>query len=238
MRPDRDLDRELRDLAPHVEYPPTPDLARSVRDRLRAENADTGAPARTGPQLWWVAAAALVLLVALPALAVVVTTVGNSLSGGAGGGAVVEGGGGSGQQGAAGVAEPTRPSRTTGSGALSSGSSSTAACFTPEAVLEAEPARGAPGDEFRISGEHFDADPRDCDDDPIRDVRVEFLQDGRTWELGRLASDKGSRPAASLEVPAEAKPGRATVRVSYGDGSAGSPHGRGSAEAGFFVIGE
>ena len=34
MQPDRDLERELRELGSRVEYPPTPDLARAVRNRL------------------------------------------------------------------------------------------------------------------------------------------------------------------------------------------------------------
>jgi hypothetical protein len=35
MQSGRDLGSELRDLGPSVEYPPTPDLARSVRGRGR-----------------------------------------------------------------------------------------------------------------------------------------------------------------------------------------------------------
>ena len=92
MQPDRDLDRELRDLAPRVEYPPTPDLAGSVRARLDAEGATT--PTRTGSPLWWVAAAAMIVLVAIPVLATVLTTggfmAGGAGSAGGGGGEVVQ----------------------------------------------------------------------------------------------------------------------------------------------------
>ena len=95
MPPDRDRDiyRELRDLGPRVEYPPVPDLARSVRSRLETEVDGSGSSARSGPQLWWIAAAALVLIVAVPVFASVLDTVGSSFSGGAaaGGGAEVEG---------------------------------------------------------------------------------------------------------------------------------------------------
>ena len=68
MQPDkgRDLDRELRGLGPHVEYPPTPDLAGPVRGRLDAEAGRPVSPVRSGPSLWWIAAAALMVLVAVP----------------------------------------------------------------------------------------------------------------------------------------------------------------------------
>ena len=108
MQPDRDLDRELRDLGPRVEYPPVPDLARSVRGRLEAEDGIAGSPARSRPQLWWIAAAALVLLVAVPVLSLAFRGMGGgAFSGGAGGAA---GGGGameSGGQEAGDAAGPT-----------------------------------------------------------------------------------------------------------------------------------
>ncbi|MCA1687261.1 MAG: hypothetical protein LC714_01370 [Actinobacteria bacterium] len=73
MSSDRELERELRALESHVEYPPTPDLARVVRRRLDQE--ETGRPARSRtiwssiPQFRWaVAAAALALVVAAPVL--------------------------------------------------------------------------------------------------------------------------------------------------------------------------
>lgn len=73
MSPDRALEKELRDLGPHVEYPPTPDLARAVRRRLDQEG--TGRRARSRmvwPSLplsrWAVGAVALALIVAAPVL--------------------------------------------------------------------------------------------------------------------------------------------------------------------------
>ena len=73
MSPDRDLERELRELGSHAEYPPTPDLARAVRRRLDGEG--TGRPARSRtiwpsiPSSRWAAAAvALVLVFAVPLL--------------------------------------------------------------------------------------------------------------------------------------------------------------------------
>src|SRR5918998_6978053 len=93
MPPDRDLDMELRDLGPRIEYPPVPDLARSVRGRLEAEVGSAGSPARTRPQLWWIAAAALILLVAVPVVSLAVRGTGDGALSGAGGGAAVESGG-------------------------------------------------------------------------------------------------------------------------------------------------
>ena len=94
MPPDRDLDRELRDLGPRVEYPPTPDIAGSVRGRLGAEAGIPGSPPRSRPQLWWIAAAALVLLVAVPVFSLAMHEIGGgafSAGGGAAGGAAGSG---------------------------------------------------------------------------------------------------------------------------------------------------
>jgi hypothetical protein len=91
MQPDRDLDRELRDLGPRVEYPPVPDLARSLRGRLETEASGTESPPRARPQLWWIAAAALVLLVAVPVVWLAIR--GTGAGGGAAGGVAVKSGG-------------------------------------------------------------------------------------------------------------------------------------------------
>lgn len=234
MRPDRerDLDTELQDLGPHVEYPPAPDLARSVRSRLEAERSEgNGRGRRFPPWAGWAVAAALVLLVvAVPVFSLAVRDTG---SGDAAGGAVEVS-----REGAGDVAEREAPSSMAAeSGASSSAAPGSAACASPAPVLEARPARGAPGDAFRVRGKHFVAGFSVCDDTgpglsaaqtiPARDVRVEFRQGGRTWELGRVEADKDSRLAARLEVPADARPGRATVRATYG---------RVSAEARFSVL--
>lgn len=253
MQPDRerDLDRELRDLGPRVQFPPVPDLAQSVRGRLEAEAAGAGSPARSRPQLWWIAAAALVLLVAVPVFASVLNTMGSAFSGGASGGGGGEGGSvaESGQQGAADVAEPTQPPLAMESEAPSSAGSgsSAAACASLEPILEARPARGAPGDEFSIRGRYFVAGLSVCDDTgsgspaaaqtvPARDVRVEFVQGKRTWELGSVEANKVSRIATKLEVPEDARSGHATVRATYGQGPPEASYGRTSAEARFSVL--
>lgn len=69
MLPDRDLERELRELGSRVEYPPTPDLARAVRSRLDEEGGS--APPRGWfdlPVARWAAVAAVVLIAAVPVL--------------------------------------------------------------------------------------------------------------------------------------------------------------------------
>jgi hypothetical protein len=73
MSPDRELEKELRDLGPHVEYPPTPDLARAVRRRLDQEGPWRHARSRMiWPSLplsrWVVGVVALALIVAAPVL--------------------------------------------------------------------------------------------------------------------------------------------------------------------------
>ena len=248
MPPDRDLDMELRDLGPRIEYPPVPDLARSVRGRLEAEVGSAGSPSRTRPQVWWIAAAALILLVAVPVVSLAVRGTGDGALSGAGGGAVVESGG---QE--AGDAGPTRMveedeplAAGAGGGSSSMAAESgrapagtmTDACMPPEPILETEPSRGAPGAGFGVRGENFDADSRDCNNDPARNVRLQFLQDGRAWDLGSVdASPRGSRLAAELKVPNEARPGRATVRATYDQRAPRDLPGRASAEARFFVTG-
>ena len=71
--PDRELERELRELGSHIEYPPTPDLARAVRRSLDREVTARQARSRrfwsSLPSPRWAAAAtAFLLIVAVPAL--------------------------------------------------------------------------------------------------------------------------------------------------------------------------
>lgn len=69
--PDKELERELKELGDRIEYPPTPDLSRAVRRRLDEEEARERSRSRrfwpTLPsQRWAAAAAALMLVVAVP----------------------------------------------------------------------------------------------------------------------------------------------------------------------------
>lgn len=166
MPPDRrrDLEDELRDLGPHVEYPATPDLAGSVRGRLDAENRTPASPGRSGPSLWWIAAAALVLLVALPVLSSVVNTVGGSLSAGGGGmaGGAAQGGGGgvpgSGEQAAGGGPEAgnerTMSSAQAGQAGVASPTEATSATSSSASALAAQGSSAGSGSaERRAAGE-------------------------------------------------------------------------------------
>lgn len=87
--PENEFDRRLEDLGDHVEYPPTPDLAASVREGLQGEN-------RQRPSLAGWVAAAVVVLISLPILAGIV------FSGGSGGGGAVGSSSGSGDSGGGG----------------------------------------------------------------------------------------------------------------------------------------
>ena len=67
--PDRELERELRELGALISYPPTPDAARAARNVLEEEANDR--PRRfliAFPAMRWVVAAAFVLVVAVPTL--------------------------------------------------------------------------------------------------------------------------------------------------------------------------
>jgi len=241
MLPDRDLERELRDLGPRVEYPPVPDLARSVRARLEAEGGSGGSASRARPQLWWIAAAALVLIVAVPVVALAIRdTVGGAFS--AGGGAAGSAARSGGQEEAA--AGPTHSAGDDGSlaagagGASSSGAadsgvseasaSAEAACASPASSLQVQPNRGAPGTGFVLRGENFvDAAARtsSCDDTPPinsksdagsrltppGEVRLDFRQGGRTWRLGVVRPGRTLGFRARLRVPEDARPGAATI---------------------------
>jgi hypothetical protein len=68
--PDRELERELRELGALIDYPPTPDLARSARNVLEEEANDQPRGFRVAfPAMRWaVVAAAFVLVVVVPTL--------------------------------------------------------------------------------------------------------------------------------------------------------------------------
>ena len=113
---DDNLEEELRDLRPRIEYPPTPDVARAVRRRLDAEISQ-----HSGPNIWsrmlsrpgWAAAAAVTILLSLIALSPAMrSTVSDSASsfgsGGAGGGGGAAGG--VAEEDAASAGDPSAPS--------------------------------------------------------------------------------------------------------------------------------
>jgi len=239
MPPDKDLDRELRDLGPRVEYPPTPDIAGSVRGRLEAETNGAGSPPRSRPRLWWIAAAALVLLVSVPVFSLALRDTGGVFSAGgdAAGGAAEGGGRGSG-------AEPARPTEdaaagpthsaekkgglAVGAGSSAAAGSAEAACGFPASSLRIRPEKGAPGTGFVLRGENFvdrTSARSSCDDTPPssepsdagsrlappREVRLDFRQGQRTWKLGVVRPGEALNFRVRLQVPEDARPETATI---------------------------
>jgi hypothetical protein len=67
--PDRELERELRELGTLIDYPPTPDVAYAARNLLDEEDSRPQRFRMPFPRMRWAAvAAAFVLVVAVPAL--------------------------------------------------------------------------------------------------------------------------------------------------------------------------
>jgi hypothetical protein len=67
--PDRELERELRELGTLIDYPPTPDVAYAARNLLDEEDSRPQRFRMAFPTMRWAAvAAAFVLVVAVPAL--------------------------------------------------------------------------------------------------------------------------------------------------------------------------
>ena len=67
--PDRELERELRELGTLIDYPPTPDVAYAARNLLDEENSRPQRFRMAFPPMRWAAVAvAFVLVVAVPAL--------------------------------------------------------------------------------------------------------------------------------------------------------------------------
>lgn len=91
MRPDREIERDLERLEEKIQFPPTPDLARSVRQRLEEEQPARGrAWIPTLPPRWAAAAAVLLFVLAVPVFSSAARdtlsgwlTTGESASGGA-----------------------------------------------------------------------------------------------------------------------------------------------------------
>lgn len=84
-----------------------------------------------------------------------------------------------------------------------------------------EPSRAAPGETFRLYGGGFrdgcnDTGPPFLEETARQDVRIEMRQVGRSWTLasGLAASDSPDYALdVELEVPVDAKPGRAVVAI-------------------------
>ena len=81
-----------------------------------------------------------------------------------------------------------------------------------------EPPRGTPGGTFVVSGGGFGGG---CDDSslpfrpdpPQQDVRIIMRQEGGTWHLATVDADPEYRVRETLEVPQDARSGRALVVI-------------------------
>ncbi len=94
-----------------------------------------------------------------------------------------------------------------------SGGQGEAACAGSTA-LRVHPTRAEPGQTLRINGGGFAADCADnpsAEEGPDRDVSVEFRQGSRTWRLATVAADPNNSIELRLDVPSDAKPGKARV---------------------------
>ena len=189
---DEEIEHSLRDLGARIEYPTTPDVARTVRRKLDEEERSPE-PRRTlrwppflAPR--WMAVAAALVVISVVAL---YPTLRTTLSG------------------------PFAPGPRAGSEADSaakpeSGASEAATpCSSPS--IEAVPARAASGAKFRLHGHDFSSD---CGGGtPSSGVTILFRQDGKTWRLKTLDADRNLAFEAGLRVPSGAEPGLAKVRA-------------------------
>lgn len=109
------------------------------------------------------------------------------------------------------------------SAGCASSTSDQGACTAPAPTVETQPVRAAPEETFQIIGENF-ASRYTCPDSgsedgkssqgfPEREISLEFVQHGRVWDLGTTNSDGNLSFEMDLEVPKDAKPGKAAVRA-------------------------
>jgi hypothetical protein len=221
-----EIERDLGDLGERLEYPPTPDVASTVRLRLEEERGRHARQAWRRPPfllLRRTAVAAALVLISVFALSPTLRSTlsdfvatGDQTSFEAGGSAARPEGDG------------TRDRHEQEAGVVSqaagasAGSADEGATGCPHPALEAKPARGAAGAKFRLNGHDFSSG---CHKNaPARGVGIYFLQSGRTWKLETLDADRGLTFQARLVVPAGAEPGPATVRATSRYGGAVEDH--------------
>jgi hypothetical protein len=207
---EEEIEHSLRELGAGIDYPPTPDVARSVRHRLEAEQSRRARRTPYWPPFLaprWTAVAAAVVVVAVFALSPTLrATLSDFLVPGYQAGSRsapgYESGGSEDRNKQEAVSEAA--------GAPEAGEDDAApGCASPS--LRAEPARAASGAAFRLRGRGFSSG---CDGvTPARGIGVHFLQAGKTWRLATLDADRDLTFDARLRVPAGAGPGPATLRA-------------------------
>jgi hypothetical protein len=209
---EEEIEQSLKDLGARIEYPPTPDVARTVRRRLDEEEQPREIrrtlrwPHFLAPR-WTAVAAALVLIavVALsPALRATLTGLFVSQAGlEAGGSAAKPKGGGSEDRYKQGAEVAPQ-----NAGAPAAGEPE-AATACPSPSIEAVPSLAASGAKFRLRGHDFSSG---CDKaTPARGVRIYLRQGGKTWRLATLDADRDLKFDTALRVPDDAVRGRTTL---------------------------
>jgi hypothetical protein len=211
---DEEVERRLRDLGARMEYPPTPDVASTVRRRLEEEEGSLASrrtlrwPPFLAPR--WTAAAAALLVICVVALS---PTLRNTLSGPFAPGFQAGSEAGSAAKPESGASQDRHKQEAAGAPAADQGE---AATTCSPASIEAVPARAAAGAKFRLSGQNFSS--RCGGGAPSLDVAILFRQDGKTWKLKTIDADRNMVFEARLRVPAGAEPGPARVQVILSSG--------------------
>ncbi len=245
---EREIERGLRDLGARIEYPPTPDVAPSVRRRLDED----GGRRSPGRGLWqsllspgWAVTAAALVLIAFALLSPAVRETlsvqffpGQAASSGAGGGA---------EAGRAAAGDSAARPESGGAG----GRSGQEADVVPQAGgsrAQDAPSEGAPGSAAAGSASaaagaavgcpspYLEPEPAraapggsfrlrghnfssSCERiAPAQGIRIDFRQGGKRWKLATVESDRNLTFDTRLRVPADATPGRATVSATTRSG--------------------
>lgn len=211
---EEEIKHSLRDLGARMEYPATPDVARTVRRKLDEEerSPESRRTLRWPPFLSprWTAVAAAIVVICVVALSPTLRTTLSDLfisqqADLEAGGAAKPGLGGSEDRSRQ---EAGAPSQAEG---VPAAGEPEAAKTCPSPSIEATPARAAAGAKFRLHGHGFSSV---CDSvTPSSGVKIRFRQDGRTWRLATLDADRNLAFEAGLRVPAGAEPGRAMVQA-------------------------
>jgi hypothetical protein len=212
---DEEIENSLRDLGARMEYPTTPDVARTVRRKLD-EEARSPEPRRTlrwSPFLAtrWTAVAAALVVISVVALSPTLRT---TLSGPFAPGTQAGSEAGSAAKSESGASED-RYKQEAGTASQAAGAPAAdhgeAATTCSSLSIEAVPARAAAGTKFRLHGHDFASG---CSGGtPSSGVTILFRQDSRTWRLKTLDANRNLAFEAGLRVPAGAEPGLAKVQA-------------------------
>ncbi|HEX5848932.1 MAG TPA: hypothetical protein VFY59_07015 [Rubrobacter sp.] len=212
---DEELEQRLRDLGARMEYPPTPDVAGTVRRELDEEARSTrprrslGWPPFLTPR-WTAAAAALLVICAFALSPTLRSTLSSPFTTGfqagpeAGSAAKPEGN-----------ASGDRYKQEEAAGAPAADQGEAARACSPP-FIEAVPASAAAGEKFRLRSQGLSPG---CDENtPSREVGILFQQNNKTWSLTTLTADSDAAFEARLRVPAGAEPGPAKVQAVFPSG--------------------